>query len=153
MRTQDERPMTAELASRTESYLKWKHRQRDIAVIDPKTEKKQWITRTPPKIRPGDLLFGPYRWDGYKGRRATPAMLYFEYTQMLRDLIDSMANGMAERVSPDNSMAPRRFTLYRLRDHAKTVISDLGYSDFSEWLIGHAGSTYYQQSEKKRAEV
>jgi hypothetical protein len=153
MRTQDERPMTAELASRTESYLKWKHRQRDIAVIDPKTEKKQWITRTPPKIRPGDLLFGPYRWDGYKGRRATPAMLYFEYTQMLRDLIDSMANGMAERVSPDSSMAPRRFTLYRLRDHAKTVISDLGYSDFSEWLIGHAGSTYYQQSEKKRAEV
>lgn len=105
------------------------------------------------KMRPGDLLFGPYRWDGYKGRRASPAMLYFLYTQMLRDLIDSMQNGAAERVSPDNPMAPRRFTLYRLRDHAKTVISDLGYSDFSEWFLAHSGSTYYQQTEKKRAEI
>jgi hypothetical protein len=29
----------------------------------------------------------------------------------------------------------------------------LGYSDFSEWMLAHSDSTYYQQSEKKRAEV
>ena len=25
----------------------------------------------------------------------------------------------------------------------KTTISDLGYADFSEWFIGHSGSTYW----------
>lgn len=80
MRTADERPMTAELATRTESYLKWKHRPRDVVgFIDGK--KKRWYTRTPPKIRPGDLLFSPYRWDHYGGRRASPSMLYFQLCQ------------------------------------------------------------------------
>lgn len=152
MRTNDERPMTAELAARTSAYIRWKHRTRDVAEFT--NGHKRWITKTPAKIRPGDLLFGPYHWDGYKGQLANPTMLYFEYTQMLRDLVDSMGDdGISERVSPDTPMSPRKFTLYRLRDHAKTVISDLGYSDYSEWFIGHAGSTYYQQSEKKRAEI
>jgi hypothetical protein len=109
--------------------------------------------KTPPRVRPEDLLIAPYRWDGYEGPRATPAILYLEYTGALRSLIDSMQNGMAERVSPDSRMAPRRFTLYRLRDHAKTTITDLGYGDFSEWYLAHSGSTYYQQTEKKRAEI
>jgi hypothetical protein len=29
----------------------------------------------------------------------------------------------------------------------------LGYSDYSEWFIGHAGSTYYRKSEKEKAEL
>jgi hypothetical protein len=32
-------------------------------------------------------------------------------------------------------------------------MSYLGYSDFSEWMIGHAGSTYYQKSEKERMDL
>jgi hypothetical protein len=64
-----------------------------------------------------------------------------------------MQNGMAERINPDSPMSPRKFTLYRLRDHAKTVISDQGFSDYSEWFLAHSGSTYYQQTDKKRAEI
>jgi hypothetical protein len=44
-------------------------------------------------------------------------------------------------------------TLKTFRDFVKSTISDMGYTDFSEWLIGHAGSTYYQKSEKERIEV
>ena len=44
-------------------------------------------------------------------------------------------------------------TLKTFRDFVKSTISDLGYSDFSEWMIGHAGSTYYQKSEKERMEL
>ena len=29
----------------------------------------------------------------------------------------------------------------------KTTISGLGYSDFSEWFIGHSGSTYWSKKE------
>jgi integrase len=150
MRTADERPMTAELAARTESYLRWKHRPREMVQLDHKTSKKHWVIKTP-ELRPGDLLFGHYRWPGYTGPKVSPATLYDEYSQALRELIDSLGN--IDRVVPDDPYAPRKFTLYRLRDHAKTAISDLGYSDYSEWFIAHSGSTYYQQSEKKRAEI
>ena len=34
-----------------------------------------------------------------------------------------------------------------------TPISDLGFGDYSEWFIGHAGSTYYRKSEKEKAQL
>jgi hypothetical protein len=157
MRVEDERPMTAELAARTESYIKWKHRPREVVEVDGKTGKRHWVIRTP-TMRQGDLLFAPFRFDSYTGPVATLATLYNEYSQGLRSLVDSMDNNgrFAERVSPNSSenwYSPRRFTFYRLRDHAKTTIADQGFHDYSEWFILHTGSTYYQQTEKKRAEV
>ena len=35
----------------------------------------------------------------------------------------------------------------------KTTISDLGYSDYSEWFIGHSGSTYWRKKESEKAEL
>jgi hypothetical protein len=35
----------------------------------------------------------------------------------------------------------------------KTTISDLGYYDFSEWFIGHSGSTYWRKKESEKAEL
>ena len=35
----------------------------------------------------------------------------------------------------------------------KTTISDLGYSDYSEWFIGHAGSTYWRKKDSEKAEI
>jgi hypothetical protein len=35
----------------------------------------------------------------------------------------------------------------------KTTISDLGYSDFSEWFIGHSGSTYWTKKDSEKAEI
>ncbi|MFL6368465.1 MAG: hypothetical protein ACJ72T_07975, partial [Nitrososphaeraceae archaeon] len=35
----------------------------------------------------------------------------------------------------------------------KTTISDLGYSDFSEWFIGHSGSTYWRKKQSEKAEL
>ena len=32
-------------------------------------------------------------------------------------------------------------------------LSDLGYSDFSEWFIGHSGSTYWRKKESEKAEL
>ncbi len=35
----------------------------------------------------------------------------------------------------------------------KTTISDLGYGDYSEWFIGHSGSTYRRKKESEKAEL
>jgi hypothetical protein len=32
----------------------------------------------------------------------------------------------------------------------KTTVSDLGYADFSEWYIGHSGSTYWTKKDSKK---
>jgi hypothetical protein len=35
----------------------------------------------------------------------------------------------------------------------KTTISDLGYADFSEYFIGHSGSTYWTKKDSEKAET
>jgi hypothetical protein len=35
----------------------------------------------------------------------------------------------------------------------KTTISALGYADFSEWFIGHSGSTYWTKKDSEKAEI
>jgi len=42
-----------------------------------------------------------------------------------------------------NSSIRRKIILHSFRRFAKTTISDLGYADYSEWFIGHSGSTYW----------
>jgi hypothetical protein len=47
----------------------------------------------------------------------------------------------------------RRITLHSCRRLVKSTLSDLGLSDFGEWMIGHQGSTYYRTSDKERVEI
>jgi hypothetical protein len=47
----------------------------------------------------------------------------------------------------------REITLHSFRRFVKTTVSDLGYSDFSEWFIGHSGSTYWRKKESEKAEL
>jgi len=39
----------------------------------------------------------------------------------------------------------RQMSLYHFRQFVKTIISDLGYADFSKWFIGHSDSTYLKK--------
>ena len=47
----------------------------------------------------------------------------------------------------------RKITLHSFRRYVKTTISDLGYSDYSEWFIGHSGSTYWRKKDNEKAEI
>ncbi len=47
----------------------------------------------------------------------------------------------------------REITLHSFRRFVKTTISDLGYGDYSEWFIGHNGSTYWRKKESEKAEL
>jgi len=52
-----------------------------------------------------------------------------------------------------NRFNHRKITLHSFRRFVKSTISDLGHPDFSEWFIGHNGSTYYRKKESEKAEI
>ena len=47
----------------------------------------------------------------------------------------------------------RKITLHSFRRFVKSTISDLGYGDYSEWFIGHSGSTYWRKKDSEKAEL
>jgi len=59
--------------------------------------------------------------------------------------------GKGER--EDHNERRRQLTFHSFRRFVKSTISDLGYSDYSEWFIGHAGSTYYRKKESEKIEI
>jgi hypothetical protein len=63
--------------------------------------------------------------------------------------IDRMGKGERE----DGNEGRRQITLHSFRRFVKTTISDLGYSDFSEYFIGHSGSSYWQKKDSEKAQI
>ena len=59
--------------------------------------------------------------------------------------------GKGER--EDDNERRRQITLHSFRRFVKSTISDLRYSDYSEWFIGHSGSTYYRKKDSENVEI
>lgn len=53
----------------------------------------------------------------------------------------------------DENQLRRKITLYSFRRFVKSTISDLGYTDYSEFFIGHSGSTYWRKKDNEKAEI
>ena len=53
----------------------------------------------------------------------------------------------------DGNEQRRQITLHSFRRFIKTTISDLGYADYSEYFIGHSGSTYWRKKDSEKAEI
>ena len=53
----------------------------------------------------------------------------------------------------DGNERRRQITPHSFRRFVKTTISDLGYADYSEYFIGHAGSTYWRKKDSEKAEL
>ncbi|MGB8938105.1 MAG: hypothetical protein WCC17_23690 [Candidatus Nitrosopolaris sp.] len=60
---------------------------------------------------------------------------------------------MGKGTREDGNGSRRQITLHSFSRFVKTTISDLGYADFSEWFIGHSGSTYWTKKDKEKAEI
>jgi hypothetical protein len=67
---------------------------------------------------------------------------------MYARMLDRIGKGERE----DNQRR-RKITLHSFRRFTKSTISDLGYSDYSEWFIGHSGSTYWRKKISEKAEL
>ena len=60
---------------------------------------------------------------------------------------------MGKGAREDGNELRRQITLHSFRRFVKTTISDLGYADYSEYFIGHSGSTYWRKKDSEKAEL
>ena len=139
--------LTDEIASQLDAWLKYKHRTRRVCYQDKDdTGNKKTITeyRTP-SLKKTDMVFAVYQSD----QAPDPKSLYAELSSSFGKTLDRMGKGEKE----DNNEKRRQITLHSFRRFVKSTISDLGYSDYSEWFIGHSGSTYYRKKESEKIET
>ena len=134
---------TEEVVNQLRQWLEYKYRTRRICHKDNHTGKT--ITKnTTPERNDNDLIFAVYQ----DRKHANPKMLYFDLVKSFGKTLDRMGKGNREE-----SNRRRQITLHSFRRFVKTTISDLGYSDFSEYFIGHSGSTYWTKKDSEKAEI
>jgi integrase len=142
--------LTDEIAQQLNSWMNYKYRTRRVSSYD-KDGKSITEIRTPSKNE-YDLLFAT---NGCHN----PQILYVELRDSFGKMLDRIGMGSREEYAPkpqSSSLHHRRrcVTLHSFRRFVKSTISDLGYSDFSEYFIGHSTvSTYYRKTEKEKIEI
>ena len=140
--------LTDEVTQQLKSWLGYKYRTRRICYNDwaGQEYEKKTITeyRTPDK-NDTDLIFAIYQ----NSKMPNPSWLYADMAKTFAKTLDRMGKGDRE----DGNERRRQITLHSFRRFVKTTISDLGYSDFSEYFIGHSGSTYWRKKESEKVEL
>jgi integrase len=137
--------LTNELAQQLKLWLDYKYRTRRVshklhvnAITKTTTE-----TRTPSRVDT-DLVFAVYQ----SKNVPNTLYLYYDLVRSFATTLDRMGKGARE-----DSNRRRQITLHSFRRFVKTTISDLGYADYSEYFIGHSGSTYWRKKESEKAEI
>ena len=103
--------------------------------------------RTPTK-NDTDLIFSAHRTnDEFPSIRS----MYNDLRVNFGKTLDRLGKGSKEYRGSNGKHRP--VTLHSFRRAVKSTISDLGYQDYSEWFIGHSGSTYYRKKESEKAEL
>ncbi len=136
--------LSKELVQQIKLWIEYKYRKRRISFYSSASNAKQngakalskYVT---PKRNDDNLLFA------IREGKVKPENLYKEMDTEFAHTLDRIGRGSREN---QNYKARRKITLHSLRRYVKTTISDLGFSDFSEYFIGHSGSSYYTKSEK-----
>ena len=135
--------LTSELRDQLSSWLDYKYRSRRVCYSNG-SQKVITEYRTPEK-NGTDLVFSVYQ----SAKKPKPNNLYVDICTSFGKMLDRMGKGTRE----DENEKRRRITLHSFRRFVKTTISDLGYQDFSEYFIGHSGSTYWTKKESEKAEI
>ena len=78
-----------------------------------------------------------------------PDGIYDDIAKSFAKTLDRMGKGERE----DGNKNRRQISLHSFRRFVKTTISDLGYADFSEYFIGHSGSTYWRKKDSEKVEI
>ena len=142
--------LTEELTEQLRSWLTYKYRKRRIcrSMMDNKqnVDRRKTITeyRTPDKNE-NDLIFAVYQ----SKKMPYPDYIYDDIAKSFSKTSDRMGKGQRE----DGNENRRQITLHSFRRFVKTTISDLGYADYSEYFIGHSGSTYWRKKDSEKAEL
>lgn len=134
--------LTSEMSYQLSSWIDYKYRLRRVCY----SNKGKTVTeyRTPCKEET-DLVFAVYQ----SSKNPNPDNLYTDVRISFAKTLDRMGKGARE----EENKRRRQITLHSFRRFVKTTISDLGYQDFSEYFIGHSGSTYWTKKETEKAEI
>ena len=135
--------LTEEISQQLKSWLEYKYRTRRVSYQDKQTGKPITENRTPARTNT-DLVFAIYQ----DKNAPNPLYIYHDLSVSFARTLDRSGKGNWE----DNKKR-RRITLHSFRRFVKSTISDLGYADFSEWFIGHSGSTYWTKKDSEKAEI
>jgi integrase len=136
--------LTQEVRQQLKLWLDYKHRTRRISYTDQNKGKIITKYRTPSRNNE-DLVFAVYQ----KKDFPNPDNLYKNLGKSFSETLDRTDKGTREEVNERR----RQITLHSFRRFVKTTISDLGYQDFSEYFIGHSGSTYWTKKDSEKAEI
>ncbi|HET7284752.1 MAG TPA: hypothetical protein VFI70_08710, partial [Nitrososphaeraceae archaeon] len=143
--------LTEEVTQQLGSWLSYKYRKRRVCYkgdkddqINEKTTTTITEYRTPDR-KENDLVFAVYQ----NTKMPNPDGIYDDIAKSFAKTLDRMGKGERE----DGNERRRQITLHSFRRFVKTTISDLGYADFSEYFIGHAGSTYWTKKDSEKAEI
>jgi integrase len=136
--------LTEEVTQQLKSWLDYKYRTRRVCHKDKQNGKLITEYRRP-NMMDTDLVFAVYQ----DSNRPNPDFLYDDFSKSFGRTLDRSGKGDKE----DANQRRRQITLHSLRRFVKTTISDLGYADFSEWFIGHSGSTYWTKKDSEKAEI
>jgi integrase len=147
--------LTKELCTSLLSWFEYKYRPRKkYYSYDPQRKHSVKLSEPvifTPKRSDTDLIFGvEFEKKGQKGSEQyySTKSLYNRLTVQFDKVLDRLGVGYE-----DATKRRRKITLHSFRRNVKSTISDLGYSDFSEWYIGHAVSTYYRKSDKEKFQL
>jgi integrase len=135
--------LTEEVTQQIRSWLSYKYRKRRVCF---KSEDDKTITEyRVPDRKENDLIFAVYQ----NTKMPNPDGIYDDIAKSFAKTLDRMGKGERE----DGNKNRRQITLHSFRRFVKTTISDLGYSDYSEYFIGHSGSTYWRKKDSDKAEI
>jgi hypothetical protein len=139
--------LTEEITQQLNSWLNYKHRTRRVCYRKEENAncKKTITEQRTPERNDNDLAFAVYQ----DREKPDPRMIYYDLARSFGKILDRMNKGTRE----DGNERRRQITLHSFRRFVKSTISDLGYGDYSEWFIGHSGSTYWRKKESEKAEL
>jgi integrase len=147
--------LTKEVVEQCKAWIDFKYRRRRITKVvnnsssgggaeDSESSSKATSYWIEPKPSPDDLFFSTPR----KRKKSSLGGLYVHMSEEFAKTLDRIGFGNRE----DGNERRREITFHSFRRFVKTTISDLGYQDFSECYIGHAGSTYWRKKNSEKAE-
>lgn len=94
---------------------------------------------------PNDLIFSSWRTE-----KIQPRGIYGVFHKQFSNLLNKVE--MAQRKDGQGTQR-RKISFHLFRDYVKSTISKHTTKDFSEWMLGHKGSTYWNVEENETKEL
>jgi integrase len=129
--------LTEECINQLKSWMQYRQRERKIVLFGGKRTIK--LKR---EFKPTDLIFSSGHYNAVTKPHGMYGHMADEFMKVLKERF-----GLVEQ--EDGLGRRHTITLHSFRRFVKSTISDLGFSEYSEWFIGHIGSTYYRTGQNQ----